>query len=117
MTTRALSCACACFLAPPMTKRAHTRDPGARTARSQLPGETDNEDEAELLDDPGEWRPLSRPGSAHVLLPVEESLSNDGVSPYRTLSNGLSPQKDGSLLGESLVSEVPSLLQPASALA
>ena len=102
MTTRALSCACACFLAPPMTKRAHTRDPGARTARSQLPGETDNEDEAELLDDPGEWRPLSRPGSAHVLLPVEESLSNDGVSPYRTLSNGLSPQKDGSLLGESL---------------
>lgn len=102
MTTRALSCACACFLAPPMTKRAHTRDPGARTARSQLPGETDNEDEAELLDDPGEWRSLSRPGSAHVLLPVEESLSNDGVSPYRTLSNGLSPQKDGSLLGESL---------------
>ena len=106
----------ACFLVPP-AEMDGTRGPGARSARSQLPGETDNEDETELLEEPAETRPLSRPGSAHhVLLPVEESLSIDGVSPHRTLStDGLSPQKDDSLLGGSL--EVSQRLQHPRALA
>jgi hypothetical protein len=42
---------------------------GARSTRSQLPGETDNEDESDFLDVPDEMLTRSRPGSApHVLV-------------------------------------------------
>jgi hypothetical protein len=63
---------------------------GARSTRSQLPGEIDNEDDGDMLDVPDEMPTKSRPGSApHVLVPVDESLSIDGMSPQK--DDSLSP--------------------------